>query len=150
VRVAAYIEKVLEPGERIAYRARLSPISYSPSAAIMVLGLVIALGGAQFAVVVDVGVVIVLIGLLVGIWLWLERATTEIAVTDRRVILKTGLVSRRTVEINLTRVESVDVRQSIAGRMLNFGDVIIRGTGAGVEPLHMIEAPLEFRRRVLS
>jgi uncharacterized membrane protein YdbT with pleckstrin-like domain len=148
--VAAYINKVLEQGEQIAYRARLSPVSYWPSVVLVVVGIVIAAVAGGLQVVEYIGVAVIIVGLLLAVWQWLQRATTEIAVTDRRVILKTGLISRRTVEINLTRVESVDVRQSIAGRLLNFGDVVIRGTGAGVEPIHMIEAPLEFRRRVLS
>ena len=148
--MAAYINKVLEPGEQIAYRARLSPVSYWPSVALVVIGIVIAAVGAQLPAVEYIGFFIILVGLVLAVVMWLQRVTTEIAVTDRRVILKTGLVSRRTVEINLTRVESVDVRQSIAGRLLNFGDVVIRGTGAGVEPIRMIEAPIEFRRRVLS
>jgi uncharacterized membrane protein YdbT with pleckstrin-like domain len=148
--VATYIDRVLEPGEQIAYHARLSPVAYLPSALVIIVGVIIALLGASIHFVQLFGLVVIVIGVVMAIWLWLQRVTTEIAVTDRRVILKKGLISRRTVEINLTRVESVDVRQSIAGRLLNFGDVVIRGTGAGVEPLRRIEAPLEFRRRVLS
>jgi uncharacterized membrane protein YdbT with pleckstrin-like domain len=90
------------------------------------------------------------IGLLEIFRIWVKLITTEIAVTDRRVILKHGLISRRTLEMNLARVESVDVRQGIFGRLLNFGDVLIRGTGSGMEPIRGIDSPIEFRRRVLS
>jgi uncharacterized membrane protein YdbT with pleckstrin-like domain len=148
--VTAYINKVLEPGEKIAFQGRLSPVSYWPSVVVIIVGLIIAVGLSGFKIIEYFGLAVIVVGLVIGFWIWVQRATTEIVVTDRRVILKTGLVSRRTVEINLTRVESVDVRQSIAGRILNFGDVLIRGTGAGEEPIRMIEAPLEFRRRVLS
>ncbi len=80
----------------------------------------------------------------------IRRQTTEIAVTNRRVIYKTGLISRRTVEMNMDKVESVDVRQGIFGRMLDFGTVLIRGTGAGLEPLSTIATPLALRNAITA
>ena len=148
--MTAYIGKVLEPGEAISYRAKLTPISYLPSVGVIVVGIVIAVAGAQFIAIQILGGIIIAIGIVLAIWMWIKRATTEIAVTNRRVILKTGLISRRTVEMILTRIESVDVRQSILGRVLNYGDVLIRGTGSGMEPIKGIDAPIEFRRKVLS
>ena len=79
---------------------------------------------------------------------WIVAVNTEIIVTSRRVIYKTGFISRNTVEMNLDKVESVLVQQSILGRMLDFGTVIIRGVGAGLEPVDNIAAPLELHRHV--
>jgi uncharacterized membrane protein YdbT with pleckstrin-like domain len=146
----AYVDKVLEPGERIAYRGRLSSVSYLPGALIVAVGILIAVAGANYGWVLYTGLAVAVIGLLEIGRTWIKLVTTEIAVTDRRVILKRGLISRRTLEMNLTRVESVDVRQGIFGRILNFGDVLIRGTGSGMEPIRGIDSPIEFRRRVLS
>ena len=70
--------------------------------------------------------------------------------TDRRIVYKRGFIRRHTVEMNMDKVESVDVDQSILGRMLNFGDITIRGTGVGIEPLHDVDAPLEFRNQVTA
>ena len=70
--------------------------------------------------------------------------------TDRRIVYKRGLIHRHTVEMNMDKVESVDVDQSILGRLLNFGDITIRGTGDGIEPLHGIDAPLHFRNHVTA
>jgi uncharacterized membrane protein YdbT with pleckstrin-like domain len=140
----------MEPGEQIAYRGKLSAISYVPGGAILVLGLVIAVLGASITALVWVGIIVAVGGLAEIARTWLRLVTTEIAVTDRRVILKRGLISRRTLEMNLTRIESIDVRQGIFGRILNFGDVVIRGTGSGMEPIRGIDSPIEFRRRVLS
>ena len=78
----------------------------------------------------------------------INRWTTEIAVTDRRIILKRGLIRRDTIEINTPQVESVDVSQSILGRLLNYGTVIVRGTGGGLNPLAYVSAPLPLRRAV--
>ena len=150
----AYINKVLEPDERVSYEAKLSRVGYVPGWVVTAIGIVLAVAAAQSAAPYPVALYLAVLVIAVGLaWIglfWIKRASTEIAVTDRRVILKTGVISRRTVEMNLTRIESVDVRQGIMARLLDFGDVIIRGTGAGLEPIKGVDAPLEFRRRVLS
>jgi len=91
-----------------------------------------------------------IIGLVMLVQTWVRRWTTEIDVTDRRIVYKRGLIRRYTVEMNMDKVESVDVDQSIFGRLLNYGDVTIRGTGVGLEPLRGIDAPLEFRNQVTA
>jgi membrane protein YdbS with pleckstrin-like domain len=80
----------------------------------------------------------------------LKRFGTEVAVTDRRVIYKTGLIQRHTVEINLDKIESVDVDQSALGRLFGYGTVTIRGTGQAVEPLRDMADPLQFRSAILA
>ena len=79
---------------------------------------------------------------------WILATSTEIIVTSRRVIYKTGFISRSTVEMNLDKVESVLVRQGLIGRMLDYGTVIIRGVGAGLEPVSNVAAPLSLHRHV--
>ena len=146
----AYLNKVLEPDEKVSYVAKLSRVAYVPAWVLTLIGIVLAIATRDYWIALYASLVVVVIGLVWTILIWIKRATTEIAVTDRRVILKTGLISRRTIEMNLTRIESVDVRQGIVGRLLDFGDVLIRGTGAGLEPIKGVDSPLEFRRRVLS
>jgi uncharacterized membrane protein YdbT with pleckstrin-like domain len=77
-----------------------------------------------------------------------KRNATEMAVTNRRVLIKTGMTSRRTLDLMLSRVESIGVEESAAGRMLGYGSVIVRGTGGTPEPFLMIAHPQEFRRAV--
>lgn len=79
---------------------------------------------------------------------WIIQKTTELAVTNRRVIAKVGLVSRKTSEILLSKVESVEVQQGILGRILNYGTVTVRGTGGGSAPAVAIADPLRFRQEV--
>ncbi|HLY80816.1 MAG TPA: PH domain-containing protein, partial [Caulobacteraceae bacterium] len=88
------------------------------------------------------------LGLFYMLRAWIVAVNTEIIVTTRRVIYKTGFISRNTVEMNLDKVESVLVQQGILGRMLDFGTVIIRGVGAGLEPVDNIDAPLDLHRHV--
>ncbi len=76
------------------------------------------------------------------------RATSEFAVTNRRVIIKVGLVSRKTVELNLEKVESIGVEQTILGRLLGYGTLVVVGTGGTKEPFQRIADPMAFRRAV--
>jgi uncharacterized membrane protein YdbT with pleckstrin-like domain len=80
---------------------------------------------------------------------WMRRLGTEIAVTDRRIILKRGLIQRHTIEINMDKVESVDVDQSILGRIFDYGTVTVHGTGTGIEPLRNVSAPIALRNAVM-
>jgi len=78
------------------------------------------------------------------------RNATEIAVTSRRVLIKTGIVNRRTLELLLVRIESIGVNEPPLGRMLGFGTVVLRGTGGTPEQFDRIANPLEFRKQVQS
>lgn len=78
----------------------------------------------------------------------IEYWTSEFAITNKRVIVKEGLVYRDTLELNLQRVESVSVDQSLVGRMLGYGTITIIGTGGTREMFHRIAHPLEFRKAV--
>ena len=77
-----------------------------------------------------------------------KRNATEMAVTNRRVLIKTGMSSRRTLDLMLSRVESIGVEESTFGRMLGYGSVVVRGTGGTPEQFLMIAHPQEFRRAV--
>jgi uncharacterized membrane protein YdbT with pleckstrin-like domain len=79
---------------------------------------------------------------------WLQLRVTEIDVTDRRVVYKKGLIRRQTNEMNMDKVESVQIDQSILGRMLDYGDVTILGTGEGFETLRTIASPIELRNSI--
>jgi len=81
---------------------------------------------------------------------WFHRWTTETDVTNLRVVHKTGFIKRRTFEMSLDKVESVDVNQSIVGRILNYGDVTILGVGEGKETIATIASPLEFRNFITA
>jgi len=80
-----------------------------------------------------------------GLW---HRNSTELSVTNRRVMVKTGIVLRHTMEILLTKVESIEVDQTIMGRILGFGSIVVRGTGGTPEPIQLIDNPQEFRKQV--
>ena|SRR5581483_6470222 len=148
-----YIDEILQPGETLAYSGRLHWIVYVPAIVLLLLA-VIALtqagNGTLGAVWLGVAVILALAGGVLLFRAWFHRWTTEIDVTDRRIVYKHGFINRHTVEMNMDKVESVDVDQSILGRMLDFGDITIRGTGETWETLKTIGAPLKFRNCVTA
>lgn len=77
----------------------------------------------------------------------IARKTSEFAVTNKRVIIKTGFISRRTIELNLSKIESVQVEQGILGRILGYGTIVLIGTGGTKEPFNSISDPLTFRKK---
>jgi uncharacterized membrane protein YdbT with pleckstrin-like domain len=93
--------------------------------------------------------VVGVLGLLLLLGAWIRRRATEIVVTDLRVIYKVGVLSRRTVEMNVSKIETVDVEQGLWGRIWGYGTVLIRGTGSGFEPLVGVGSPLAIRNAIV-
>ncbi|MBW7896544.1 MAG: PH domain-containing protein [Opitutaceae bacterium] len=81
---------------------------------------------------------------------FIVKRTTELALTTKRVVAKAGFIRRDTVDLNHTRVESYSVSQSVLGRLLDYGTVIVRGTGGATTPIRGVSAPLEFRRQAAA
>jgi len=153
----SYVTRVLQPGEVVRYVAGLHWILYAPGILLWILAGVIAILRPDpslhwffnWTAVVSAWLCFV-IGVALVAWAWFEWWTTETAVTDRRVIYKTGFIQRNTTEMHMDKVESVEVKQSILGRILDYGDVEIRGVGTGFEPLRKIAHPLELRNHITA
>ena len=80
------------------------------------------------------------------IYAWLKRWLSEFVITNRRIVIKEGFIARRTFEMNLSKIETVNVDQTVMGRMLNFGSLTIIGTGGTKETFHNIARPMAFRK----
>ena len=149
-----YVDRVLQEGESVRHIARISWVTYLPGLLLWAVAGVLAgllpSAPALHFLVLTVAAIVFIIGAILLARAWFHRVTTEIAVTDRRIIYKRGFVRRYTVEMHMDKVESVDVDQSILGRLLDYGDVIIHGTGMGIEPLPNIDHPLELRNHITA
>lgn len=147
-----YVERHLLPGEHVLYKTRLHWILFVRSALLIGIGLVLAV--SLYRSVPDppwlwwVGPAIMLIGLGFGLIHWVELITSEFAVTTTRVIFKVGLVARYTTELLLAKVESIGVAQGLPGRMLNYGDITVIGTGGTREVFRRVRDPIGFRNFV--
>jgi len=85
--------------------------------------------------------------LTLGLYALYLRWVDEFVITNKRVVIKTGLISRKTLELNLSKIESVGVDQSIMGRLLGYGSINLVGTGGTNESFHIIDDPMEFRKK---
>jgi uncharacterized membrane protein YdbT with pleckstrin-like domain len=150
--MSSYLERVLQPGETVRHVATLHWILYVPGFLVLAASLCFLFlarwveRGEGFWLAVSAVLAIVAI-----LWIfqaWFKRWITEIAVTDRRVIYKTGFIRRDTSEMQMDKVESVKVDQPFWGRIFDYGTVIVRGTGTGFEPLKTIASPIELRNQI--
>ncbi len=127
--MSSYVDEVLVPGERVVHMGRTSLWSVWH---LLLFGLLLlpAFGA----------------GLILWVVAYVRIRSTELAVTTKRLIVKHGFIRRHTMEININKVESIQVDQSLTGRMLNFGTLVIAGTGSSHAPITGIADPLGFRR----
>jgi uncharacterized membrane protein YdbT with pleckstrin-like domain len=145
----SYLDDHLLDGERIVYRARLHWT-------IFIIPIVVVLLGAALGVVLSIyepaywylGAILAGIGLLLAIGPLINYTSSDFAVTNKRVLSKTGFVERESDETLLSKVEGVSVDQGILGRMLGFGTVTITGSGGTEDYFTRISHPLELRRQI--
>ena len=156
----SYVEKHLMEGERVAYATRLHWIVLVAPAFLCALfatpGIALLVASASRTndsranteATTIAGAALLVVALVILVRGILTRNAVQMAVTNKRVIAKVGIVTRRTIDLLLSRVESVGVEESAMGRMLGYGTVVIRGTGGTPESFNKIARPLEFRTQV--
>ena len=131
--MTSYIEGALIKDEKIVYVGHISLWSQAP---LLALGfLLLPLFGA---------------GLVCWIMVYIRYKSTELAITNKRVIVKFGFISRQTMELNINKVESIQVSQGIAGRIFNYGSLVISGAGDPQAPIPGISDPMDFRRMFME
>ena len=146
-----YVNALLAPDETIRFKARRHWLVYGY--AIFMLALLVAslalpqnLHGEKFLV----AIFLVPLAGIAALFAWIRRATMVVAVTNHRLICKNGLIARHTVEMNLDKIESVDVDQTVLGRMFGFGTVTVRGVGTTIDPIRGIANPIGLRQAVFA
>ena len=146
----SYIDRDLLPGEHLVYRTRLywlvfaGPVLLSIVVLLPIAWLLFNSNWMRFS-----WIPLALSALLIGIAL-LRRQTSDFAVTDRRVVMKRGIISTLSIELLLNKIEAIAIDQSLLGRMFDYGDIIVTGSGGTRELFRRIQAPFEFRRAVQS
>lgn len=150
----SYAKSVLQPGEHIVMMGRLHWIAYWPAIFFLVGGTALVLweemSGMSDVVVAITSVTFGAFFVVAFVHAWFMRWITEFAVTNKRVIYKRGFIYRQTAEMNMDKVESVDVGQSILGRLLDYGTIHVNGTGQGIEHLHRIASPIALRNAIIA
>ena len=151
-----YIDDILQPGEKVLYSTNAHWIFFLPAIvgwivaiAFLVLSRMVA-ADTPMLLCLAMAAIAAIFALYKTATAWFHRWTTETDVTNMRVVHKTGFIKRQTFEMSLDKVESVDVNQSILGRILNYGDVTILGVGEGKKTIDTIASPLAFRNAITT
>jgi uncharacterized membrane protein YdbT with pleckstrin-like domain len=155
--MARYIDEILQPGEKVLYSTNAHWMFYLPAIAAWIVVAILLLGSFAAAAIPALmlvcwasAAVVAVAALFWTLRAWFHRWTTETDVTNMRVVHKTGFIKRRSFEMALDKIESVDVDQSILGRLLNYGDVTVNGVGEGREKIRTIASPLAFRSAITT
>jgi uncharacterized membrane protein YdbT with pleckstrin-like domain len=139
-----YVESNLLPNEQITYRAKLHWIIYALPVVVFLIAMVVALGGGGWIAGMAIGIV----GFVLLLPPWIRASSSEFAITNKRVLIKVGLIRRHSLELLLQKVEGIGVDQGVLGRILGYGTITVSGVGGTKETFQMISNPLEFRRQV--
>jgi uncharacterized membrane protein YdbT with pleckstrin-like domain len=151
-----YIDDILQPGEKVLYSTNAHWIFYLPAIGAWIVAIVLVVASQMIVaetpmlICLALAAIVAVAAIYKMLTAWFHRWTTETDVTNLRVVHKTGFIKRRTFEMSLDKVESVDVNQSILGRLLNYGDVTVRGVGEGAETIRTIASPLDFRNHITA
>ena len=155
--MARYIDEILQPGEKVLYSTNAHWMFYLPAIAAWIVVAILLLGSFAAAAIPALmlvcwasAAVVAVAALFWTLRAWFHRWTTETDVTNMRVVHKTGFIKRRSFEMALDKIESVDVDQSILGRLMNYGDVTVNGVGEGREKIRTIASPLAFRSAITT
>ena len=141
----SYIDETLLPDEHVVYRTRRHWIIFARAALVLIAGAAVLIA---FHTVPLAGAAVLLVGASMLIPPFIAHQTTELGVTNKRMIVKVGFVRRRTLELLLRQVEALSVDQTLGGRLLGYGTITLSGTGGVREIFHRVRAPLELRRRI--
>jgi uncharacterized membrane protein YdbT with pleckstrin-like domain len=139
----SYVDNSLIPDEQVVFRARLNKMIFLPPVLLLAISIWLFSYGVPLG-----GESALAVAILWGLVKYVDYASSEFAVTNKRVIIKVGILRRRTVEMLNTKVEAVSVNQGILGRIFGYGNIVVTGTGGTNEPFNGISSPLEFRRAV--
>ena len=156
----SYVDRNLNPGETVIYETRLHWIVMLRSIVQACICVLLGIGVLYYALnttnipddqlhLMEGGAaVLFILAIILLIAGSMRRNATEMAVTNHRVIIKVGMVGRRTIEMLLGKIESIEVKEPAMGRMLGYGSIVVTGTGGTPEPFHQVAHPLEFRSKV--
>ena len=143
----SYVEKHLMPGEQIVHRAQLHWAVFLWPILWLIAAIWLFFIGGDAAIGFGALILVVVVP-LTALSALVARRTSEFAVTNKRVLIKTGLIRRHSLETLLSKTESIGVAQGILGRILDFGTIVVSGTGGSKEPFHRIADHMQFRRKV--
>jgi len=150
--MAKFVSKNLMADENIVYITKLHWVIYLQALTAILIGaimiVVIPIFGETTVknTLVLPGMIVIIVGILYGIYLNLLIKTSEFVITNKRVIMKKGLISTTTLEVLFSKAESIAAHQSIGGKLFGYGDITVIGSGGTKNEFNYIEKPFDFRK----
>ena len=145
-----YVENNLSKNENILYQGKIHWFIFVPPLMMMLLAFFVLADDSKQDNERLVALVVMAFCVFVLVHSFFYKISSEFAITNRRIISKTGFISRKTVEFNHGKIESINVEQSIFGRIFGYGSVVINGTGGAKTPVKNIAKPLKFRMEAMN
>lgn len=139
-----YIERTLEQNEWVVYKSQLHWIIYLWPIVLIGAGVMRIAEGEEGSL----GPWLLIIGIAWDVAAWLKRSESEFGLTSQRVVMRVGLIRRRTTELRLNRVESIHVEQGISGRIFGYGTIVVTGIGGSATHFKRVTNPAELARRI--
>ncbi len=129
----------------IVYQARLHWIIFFWPVILLCLG---GFLGLRFTQLREVAIFFILFAVLWGLMVWITYQYSSLTIKKTQVILRTGFLVRNTMDIPLSKIESIDIRRSLLGSLLHYGSVVITGTGGSRQSVNYLNRPLTCRRYI--
>lgn len=145
-----YVSNNLMSGEKVIHVGKVHWFIFVPGAVLFLVAIWLFGMATEEGIGPIFGTIALLFAIASLLKAFIFKISTELAITSKRVIAKVGFISRKTVELNHSKVESFNIDQSIFGRIFGFGTVVVCGTGGGKTPIPNIDDPLEFRRQAMN
>ncbi|MGE4352011.1 MAG: PH domain-containing protein [Bdellovibrionales bacterium] len=162
--MSSYVKRAMQPNEKVLYSAQLHWIIYKSGICFTLVGalighftvpLVTIYTGPDVASYLTtpvrfVSVALILLGAMQLFFSYIRQISTELVITDQRVIAKHGYISTTSYELMLPKVEGATIDQSILGRLLGYGTLMVKGTGGGISPIDHVAKPYQFHSSLMS
>lgn len=162
--MSSYVKRAMQPDEKLLYQAQIHWIIFMDGLVYMLIGALLgSLGpdlvhrflGQSLASFFDmptkfVSLGFVAYGALDLILSYIRQISTELVITDQRVIAKTGLIATTSYELMMSKVEGATIDQSAMGRILGYGTLMVKGTGGGISPIDLIAKPYAFHNQLMN
>lgn len=143
-----FVGENLMADEKIVHITKLHWIIYAKALVVVLFGIILifivplALPGF----IALPGIIVIVIGILYGIYVYFLKKTSEFVITNKRVIMKKGVISTTTLEVLLSKAESISALQTIGGKLFGYGNIAVVGSGGTKNEFDYIERPFEFRK----
>ena len=162
--MSSYVKRAMQPNEQIVFSAQLHWIIYRMGVVITIMGAVVGYSGVRLVNLVlgdqigahfvqpirYVAVGLIALGAFQLIATFIRQISTELVITDQRVIAKTGFIATTSYELMMTKVEGATIEQTVGGRIFGYGTLMVKGTGGGISPIDHVADPYKFHSHLMS